>query len=97
MKKKPILKVYKKEKLLYEGKFIDLPVKEEYIVKQSIALFDDDDPCIIHKSFILKEFSDELLTLFKSNNNQLLEGSKHDIFNIVDFTETDQLIFEIKE
>ena len=60
MKKKPILKVYKKEKLLYEGKFIDLPVKEEYIVKQSIALFDDDDPCIIHKSFILKEFSDFL-------------------------------------
>lgn len=92
------VKVTKNNILLYEGKLIDLPIKDEYITQKSIDLFDDDDPCIIHKSYVLKGFADEMITLFKTHNTTILKGDQHlEFFSCVDFTEPSKLVFEIKE
>jgi len=51
-------------KVLYEGRISDIPIKEEFIIQKSIELFDDEDPCIIHQSYIIKEYVDVILGLF---------------------------------
>ena len=91
------IKVTKNDKTLYDGKILDLPFKEKYIIEKSIELFDDDDPCIIHKSYVIKEFADSLITTFKKEKNNTLDGADFkDKFDIVDFTEIDLLTFELK-
>ncbi len=62
---------------IYEGRISDLPYKEESIKQKSIELFGDDDPCIIHQSYVIKEFTDELLTLLDIENP--LDLTKHNI------------------
>jgi hypothetical protein len=43
-------------KEIYKGKIENMPIKEDYILNESINLFMDDDPCIIHRSLIIKKF-----------------------------------------
>lgn len=40
---------------VYSGKIENLPIKEEVLISESIELFGDDDPCIIHRSYIIKK------------------------------------------
>lgn len=54
--------------VLYKGRLFDLPIKEKHIVNKSIEIFGDDEPCIIHQSFVIKEILSELLVLFKENS-----------------------------
>ncbi len=46
--------------VLFKGNVMNMPVKKDAIIKESIALFDDDDPCIIHTSFIVKKFAERI-------------------------------------
>jgi len=61
---KQLIKITNKDQVVYEGKIINLPFKEDAVTQKSVALFDDDDPCIIHKSYIYKEFGSEIVALF---------------------------------
>lgn len=54
--------------IIFHGRIADIPIKESAIINKSIALFDDDDPCIIHQSYVIKEYVDILLNLLKSTN-----------------------------
>ena len=49
-----LVKITKKGKIIYEGNILDIPIKEEAIIKKSIEVFGDEDPCIIHQSFVIK-------------------------------------------
>lgn len=49
------------DEIIFNGNILDIPIKENYIIKKSIEIFDDDDPCIIHKSFVVKQVVDDLL------------------------------------
>ncbi len=51
----------KDSSILYEGLLINIPFKEEIVINMSIDLFDDDDPCIIHKSYVYKELASSIL------------------------------------
>lgn len=51
----------KKDKIIFQGNILDIPIKNAFIIQKSIDVFDDDDPCIIHKSFVVKQFVDDLL------------------------------------
>ncbi len=55
--------IKKDNEIIFQGKILDIPIKNEYIIKKSIEVFDDDDPCIIHKSYVVKQLVDELLTI----------------------------------
>lgn len=96
MKKKKTLKILRNEKIIFNGKFIDLPIKETYLIKKSVELFDDDDPCIIHQSYVIKEYADQLLTLFKLHDRNTINGKefKEDL-SFIDYTDLQELTFEL--
>ena len=54
--------------VLFKGRILNMPVKYSAIIDRSIELFDDENPCIIHQSFVIKEFAEELISLFGSNS-----------------------------
>lgn len=48
------------DSIIYEDRFSSLPIKEDGIVNKSIELFHDSEPCIIHRTFIMKKFYFEM-------------------------------------
>lgn len=97
-KRKKTIIVSRNNSVLFDGRLIELPVKDSFITQRSIELFDDDDPCIIHKSYVLKDYSDKIITLFKDNNTNILKGAEFlDEFSVIDFTDIEELLFELKE
>ena len=97
MKKKKKLKITRNEKTIFHGKFIDLPIKETYIIEKSIELFDEEDPCIIHQSYVIKEFADHLITLFKLNDTTLLLGQEiQKEIEFLDYTDIENLTFVLE-
>jgi len=66
MKEKVIIK--RLEEVIYKGRLLNIPIKEDHIVKKSIEVFGDDEPCIIHQSFVIKEILTNLLELFKDKD-----------------------------
>ena len=96
MKKKKTLKILRNDKAIFNGKFIDLPIKEAYLISKSIELFDDEDPCIIHQSYVIKELVSNLLNLFNSSGKKLINAIDYmDDFDVVDFSDISTLSFEL--
>lgn len=46
--------------VVFKGKLLSLPFKEKAIIDKSIELFDDDEPCVIHQSFVIKTYAEQL-------------------------------------
>lgn len=67
-------------KTLFKGKILTMPVRESAIVEKSIELFDDNEPCIIHQSFVIKHYADEMLSLFEQNEIIDAEEYKEALF-----------------
>ncbi|MCF7925917.1 MAG: hypothetical protein K9L26_05220 [Candidatus Izimaplasma sp.] len=89
------LVIKKHDKVIFEAKIINIPIKEDVLIKKSIELFDDDDPCIIHQSYVAKEFAQKLLDLFGDQTQ--LEGKHYvDELSFLDFTDIETLSFELK-
>ena len=96
MKKRKV-KILKNDNVLFHGKFIDLPIKEAYIIAKSVELFDDEDPCIIHQSYVIKEFGDQLLTLFEVNKVETILGKEFEKeLAFLDYIDIQNLIFELE-
>lgn len=74
MKQKIIIST--NDKVIYKGRISDIPIKETAIIQKSIELFDDDEPCVIHQSYVIKEYVDDLLTIFKNENTKKLHLSE---------------------
>ncbi|QMS85522.1 hypothetical protein [Candidatus Xianfuyuplasma coldseepsis] len=66
MKQKILIK--EQNSIIYEGRISDIPIKESAIIAKSIELFNDDDPCIIHQSYVIKEYVDIVLRLLHDHN-----------------------------
>ena len=77
MKQKVIIR--NGEDVVYSGKLQDLPLKHEYIIQRSIELFDDDDPCIIHQSYVVKDFADKLLDVLEKTT-RLSMGDNYKLY-----------------
>jgi hypothetical protein len=54
------VEVWLNEELLYSGELVDLPLKDEWILKKSIEFFDDHAPCYLHRSAVTVRLLDEL-------------------------------------
>lgn len=50
---------------VFSGNILDLPLKNDYVIKRSIELFDDADPCIIHRSYVIRKVVDEIKIMLK--------------------------------
>ncbi len=94
---KQFISIIKDERILYEGRISDIPIKEKYIIAKSVELFDDDDPCIIHQSYVIKEFVDQLLSIFKCVKKTKIDVKDHlDELSFLDFMELEKLIINLK-
>ncbi len=81
---------------LYDGNVLNLPLKDKYITELSIEIFDDDDPCIIHQSYVIKELVSKLLNLFEIQNKLKLHAIDFkEEFDVVDFSDISSLTFEL--
>jgi hypothetical protein len=54
--------------VIFSGNILDLPIQHNYIIKRSIELFNDADPCIIHKSYVIRKIVDEIKEIVNVKN-----------------------------
>lgn len=54
------IEVFKNGTSIFKGKLLTLPFKEDEIVQKSIELFGDDEPCVIHQSYVIRGFASEI-------------------------------------
>ncbi len=71
MQPRRIVFIDKKGSISHECKLNSLPFKEEKIIEKSIELFNDREPCIIHRTFVIKKLMMEINEYF---NEVLLLG-----------------------
>lgn len=91
------VKISRNEKELFYGKPIDLPIKDQYIIDKSIELFDDEDPCIIHQSYVIKEFADQLINLFRLDETNTIYGKDYaKELAFLDYTDIENLTFNLE-
>ncbi len=94
MKRKILIK--DGEKTVFKGKILNIPVKDEAIRAKSLDLFDDDDPCIIHQSFVMKQFAETLESLFQENNTDKIRFKDfEDTLDFLDIEATEDTTIEI--
>ncbi len=90
------IKITRGDTLVYSGRVIELPAKDQEVINKSIELFDDEDPCIIHQSYVLKEFADTILTLLRKNKNQPIYGKDYaDKLYFLDVREIEDIKIEL--
>ncbi len=75
MKQKIIIE--QQGKTLFKGKVMNMPIKKSHIIEKSVELFDDDDPCIIHTSYVIQHFATELIDLFTEKSVSTLQAEQH--------------------
>lgn len=66
---------------------LHLPIKENIIIKKSIELFDDDEPCIIHRTYVMKKLMLELDSIVENlidKNSNLLKIDNGIIWDYID-------------
>ncbi|WMJ86578.1 hypothetical protein [Anaerocolumna sp. MB42-C2] len=51
-KKKMHIDIYSKNRLIYQGRWDDLPLSENIIIEKSIDFFNDPEPCYIHRDAV---------------------------------------------
>ncbi len=61
--------------IVLKEKITSLPLKEEYIINKSVELFNDCEPCIIHRTFVMKKIFFEIDEYF----DKLLCEGKNEI------------------
>ena len=62
--------------MLVKKKLTALPLKEEFIIKKSIEFFNDPEPCMIHRSAVMKriymEINEFFLLVLKDGKQEVL-------------------------
>lgn len=83
----PKIEVFNEEQSLFKGKLLNLPFKKSILIEKSIELFGDDDPCVIHQSYVIRLLVDEILKLWTQDG---LTSTNHpEVFSWLDFTGSD--------
>lgn len=62
---------------LFAGAVNELPIREDYMISSSYALFKDKDPCVIHRTYIAKKLYFEVhekIRGFKKNGRQQIDS-----------------------
>ena len=58
---------------IYESYLLELPIKEQCILSESKKVFNDSEPCIIHRNYVIKKICIELANWLEDIKS--LEGS----------------------
>ncbi len=94
MKEKIIIR--RESTILYKGNILNIPLKEKNVIEKSIEIFGDEDPCVVHLSFVVKELVTDLLDLFEDNNTTTLKAIDYlDELSFIDFEDMSTITFEL--
>lgn len=52
------------DEVLFENKITALPLKENFIIEKSIEFFNDPEPCMIHRSAVMKRIYMQMQDFF---------------------------------
>jgi hypothetical protein len=89
--------IYESDVAIADGKIADIKIKHDAIINKSIELFDDDDPCIIHQSYVVKEYVDILLNIFKENDTKVVFVKDYlDKLDFLDYQDLTVIKIEMK-
>jgi hypothetical protein len=84
---KKIIFIDKDENEIINVPIIEIPIHEKKIIEKSIELFNDDEPCIIHKTYTIRaitfEICDYLKEILNSNNEVLKESINEKVLNLI--------------
>ncbi|MFA5471040.1 MAG: hypothetical protein WCZ00_03595 [Acholeplasmataceae bacterium] len=75
--------------IIFDGRPLDLPIKKDILISKSVEMFNDEDPCIIHQTYVIETLVDQLISKLKKQINE--EVSIIDIKESVRFIDIDQL------
>jgi len=75
--------------IIFDGRPLDLPIKKDILISESVEMFNDEDPCIIHQTYVIETLVDQLISKLKKQINE--EVSIIDIKESVRFIDIDQL------
>lgn len=79
---------------VFKKKIQNLPLKNEYIIKRSIELFDDEDPCIIHQSYVIKDYVDQVLEVLKKDTT--IQMKDHiELFGALNYDNIEELTIKL--
>lgn len=72
------------DRIILEGKLTSLPLKEEFIISKSIEFFNDPEPCMIHRSAVMKrifmEIGEYIIQNVKQGKHEVLWEEVTDLF-----------------
>ena len=72
--------------IILQKKITSLPLKDDVIIDKSIELFNDPEPCMIHRSAVMKNIYDKLTEYFDQKVSQgYTEVLWHDIPEIIKY------------
>ncbi|OPZ93010.1 MAG: hypothetical protein BWY74_01321 [Firmicutes bacterium ADurb.Bin419] len=81
--------------IFFRAKITSIPLKEESIVKKCIELFNDSEPCIIHRSFAIKKIYFEIKDMFEQvlnkGENVILKDNIPEIIEMIDIDNKENL------
>lgn len=96
MKYKVII-THENSEIIYKGKPLNIPVKKESIVKKSIELFGDDEPCIIHQSYAVQKLINEFIESLSGMSVKNLSFSFiHHDFSFIDVKDIDHCFLTLE-
>lgn len=89
--------------VILKERLTELPLKEECVISKSIELFNDSEPCIIHRTYVMKkiifEIDDYLNNVLKDGKDEILKDEiPENIMQALDINSQVEkvLIYEIK-
>ncbi len=78
------VRIVSEEETLFEGHAHELPFRESAIKQKSLELFDEEDPCILHRSFVFEALGDEVLEALDELGNDVARLDAHEAFAKID-------------
>lgn len=90
------VKIIRDGETLYKGRIINIRVKEDAIIAKSVELFDDDEPCIIHQSYVVKEYANYLSELLSSSPDKKIVCKDYlDELSFLDYKELQNIVITL--
>ena len=81
---------------LFKGNVMNMPIKKDAVIEGSIELFDDDDPCIIHQSYVIKKFVEKMSDYASELDTSVIKGQDaKDILTFLDVNDVEKIEIHI--
>lgn len=85
------IEVFQDGSSIFKGKLLNLPFKSSSINEKSMELFGDDEPCVIHQSYVIRLFAEEMADALTSPLNYKDHAA---LLNRLEFDDLEKIIIQ---